>query len=227
MGDAGARSFIENNFQDHPAVLDVFESLPNTGAKSDLLRYLILYKEGGVYTDIDTAAVRPINTWVPEKYRNATQVVVGIEFDRLGGEDWTDLHKDLQFCQWTIAAAPGHALFSRMVDKAVTYIDELAVKQNTTPGNITMDEDEVMDSTGPMGWTDVVWEQLQLYDAALTDLTNLSGLWEPRLIGDILILPINAFGMGQDHSNSSPADRPVPDATLARHWFHGSWRGQK
>lgn len=45
----------------------------------------------------------------------------------------------------------------------------------------------------------------------------------PRLYGDVVILPVDAFGMGQMHSNSTH-DGAIPDAALLRHRFRGSWR---
>lgn len=80
-----------------------------------------------------------------------------------------------------------------------------------------------MNSTGPAAWTDAVFEQIQMVDPNITDLRNLSGMAEPRLYGDILVLPIDGFGMGQIHSNST-SDGTIPEAALIRHMFRGSWR---
>lgn len=53
-----ASSFVNKHF---PHLAPIFHALPNPGLKSDLLRYLILSIEGGVYTDIDTVALKPID----------------------------------------------------------------------------------------------------------------------------------------------------------------------
>ena len=50
---------------------------------------------------------------------------------------------------------------------------------------------------------------------------EVSNLVEPYQIGDVLILPINAFGSGQLHSESKQPDECDP---LVVHSFAGSWR---
>lgn len=129
----------------------------------------------------------------------------------------------MQFCQWTIAAVPGHRLFSSMVQRAIDSLQDIVATHNTTLDRLHATSFEVMNSTGPASWTDAVFEQIQMVDGNVTDLLNLSGMTEPRLYGDILVLPIDGFGMGQMHSNST-SDGTIPEAALIRHMFHGSWR---
>lgn len=81
---------------------------------------------------------------------------------------------------------------------------------------------EVVTTTGPSAWTDVVFEHLRKTDSNFTDLKQLSNMTQPRLIGDIMILTIDGFGMGQPHSQST-RDGSVPDAALAKHGFSGTW----
>ncbi len=45
---------------------------------------------------------------------------------------------------------------------------------------------------------------------------------EPRLFGDVLILPITSFGAGLPHSNAGNID---DEAALVQHLFAGSWKG--
>lgn len=129
----------------------------------------------------------------------------------------------VQFCQWTIAAAPGHRLFTSMVQRAIDSLHDIVASHDTTLENLHASSFEVMNSTGPAAWTDAVFEQIQMVDPNITDLRNLSGMTEPRLYGDILVLPIDGFGMGQIHSNST-SDGTIPEAALIRHMFRGSWR---
>ncbi|KAF5856733.1 hypothetical protein ETB97_006786 [Aspergillus alliaceus] len=213
VGDKGAEELILQHFKNNSTLLRIFRELRNTGIKSDLLRYMILSIKGGVYSDIDTENLKPIDVWVPEKYRNDTQVAIGVEFDRLDGPNWGEVHPDLQFCQWTIAAFPGHNLFSHMVEWVASKLEAFAMAQGTTFANLNVTASEVMELTGPAAWTDAVFWQLQQFEPTLTSLRNLSGLTEPRLVGDILILPIDGFGMGQPHSNSTN-DGSVPGDAL-------------
>lgn len=191
--------------------------------KSDLLRYLVLGAQGGVYTDTDTVALKPVDVWVPEALRGKARLIVGIEFDRRDGGPWADIPHWLQFCQWTIAAAPGHPVFKRMVDRVLRSVQDLSDLHGVPIDQLRLESFEVMNSTGPAAWTDVVFEQLQEYNHLLNDTQDLSFMEKPTLIGDILILPIDGFGMGQDHS-ASTNDGSIPETAMMRHLFHGSWR---
>ncbi|KAJ5497464.1 hypothetical protein N7463_009451 [Penicillium fimorum] len=227
VGDKGAEALVHQHFQGNPTFLSIFKELNNTGMKSDLLRYMILSVKGGVYSDIDTINLKPIDLWVPEKYQEHTRVVLGVEFDRLNGSIFDeDLHPDMQFCQWTIAATPRHPLFGHMIDWAVIALQNFTTARGTTFSELHANTSEVMELTGPSAWTDVVFRQLQQYKPDLQSLTDLSGLKEPRLVGDILILPIDGFGMGQRHSNSTN-DGTIPPQAYVQHKFRGSWKDEK
>ncbi|KAG8410971.1 hypothetical protein J3459_016793 [Metarhizium acridum] len=223
VGDQGASRILHQHKLSNKKLREIYHGLPNTGMKSDLLRYVILANEGGVYADTDVEAIRPIDTWIPEQYSESAKVVVGIEFDRLDGPNWAQVHEELQFCQWTIAAAPNNPLLLRMITSVVTRLDKHAKDHDSTVGEVEFSDSDVINLTGPSAWTDVVFEQLRIYQPSLTSVRDLTGLTEPTLIGDILILPIDGFGMGQPHSNSTN-DGSIPDDALVQHKFRGSWR---
>ncbi|KAL5871711.1 hypothetical protein ACKVWC_007358 [Pyricularia oryzae] len=228
VGQDGGKDFVNRHFGHNETIVSTFNSLPNVGMKSDLLRYLILLVEGGVYTDTDTVALKPIDDWIPKPFRSKARLVVGIEFDQRDGGRWADIPHALQFCQWTIAAAPGHRVFQMMISRVIRSWQDLKQKHNITndAGSTSMKltNFEVLNSTGPAAWTDVVWQHLQEIDDTLTDIRNLSSLGPPKLFQDVLVLPIDGFGVGQPHSGSTN-DGSVPDGALARHLFGGSWRG--
>lgn len=218
-----ADDFMQAHFSGNHDILHIYNSLRNPGMKSDFLRYLILYVEGGTYADTDVYAHKPVDAWIPAEFRSRAKVVVGVEFDRLDNQNWGEVHPDLQFCQWTIAAAPGHPLFMHMTYRAMDALRDLERTRNKTLSQLHVEGWDVINSTGPASWTDAVFEQLQTVDPDLTQLRQLSGMREPRLYGDILVLPIDSFGMGQPHSNSTN-DGTVPETALIEHNFRGSWR---
>ncbi|TDZ36933.1 Initiation-specific alpha-1,6-mannosyltransferase [Colletotrichum spinosum] len=223
MGEKSGLEYVQQHFADEPELLAAYVNMPNVGMKSDFLRYLVLGLEGGVYTDTDTLALKPIDAWVPAEYRDKARLVVGVEFDRRDGDGWRDILHWVQFCQWTIAAAPGHPVFGKMAARILRSLAEMAATHEADIKDVRPSSVEVMNSTGPAAWTETVFLQLQEYDNSLTDIKNLSYITEPRLIGDVLILPIDGFGMDQPHSNSTRGD--PPEAALMKHLFHGSWRG--
>lgn len=219
--------FVREHFAEDRELVRTYLSLENHGLKSDLLRYLLLYTKGGVYTDIDTVALRPIERWVPQELQDAARVVVGIEFDQRDGAQWRDIPHELQFCQWTIAAAPGHAVFRAMVNRALASLREIADAQSLPVDKLgVLTNFETLNTTGPAAWTDVVFDWIRRTDPAITSLRNFSRLQEPRLYGDILVLPIDSFGMGQVHSGATN-DGSIPDAALLKHLFSGSWRHEE
>ncbi|KAH6645613.1 hypothetical protein BKA67DRAFT_595865 [Truncatella angustata] len=183
-----ADDFVNAHFSGDAKVLEAWRALKDPAVKSDLLRYLMLFIEGGISTDVNTEALKPIDVWVPETYRDRARVVIGIEWDQLDG-------------------------------------GTLAAKRMTTLNSLDLSSVEVMMSSGPASWTDVVLEQLKEMDLNVTGVADFSGMKPtgPRLYGDILILTIDGFGMWQLHSNSTH-DGTIPEAALLKHKFRGSWR---
>ncbi|KAK7755830.1 hypothetical protein SLS62_002115 [Diatrype stigma] len=227
VGMDGADRFVNEHFADDPELRKTYHALPNFGMKSDLLRYLLLWIEGGVYADIDTTALRPVRDWVPRALRPLVRAVVGIEFDRRDGGGWAEIPHDLQFGQWTLAAAPGHPLFGAMAARALASAAALARDHGTTLPLLRPSNMEVLNATGPAAWTDVVFDHLRREDPRLVSLRNFSFMEEPTLYGDVLVLPIDGFGMGQPHSGSTPDDGEggtIPDVALVKHHFRGKWR---
>ncbi|KAI8280394.1 hypothetical protein K4K59_008556 [Colletotrichum sp. SAR11_240] len=225
VGGKGGKEFVQRRFGNHSKILQTYNNMPNVGMKSDMLRYLLLDVEGGVYTDTDTLALKPVDTWVPRNMRNATRLIVGIEFDQRDGPAWADIPHPLQFCQWTIAAAPGHPVFKKMTNRVVESVEDLVRQHGVKENQLKPTSFEVMNSTGPAAWTDVVFEHLQTIEPSLTDIRNLSYMTKPTLYGDVLVLPIDGFGMGQLHSDSTH-DGTIPDDAFVQHLFGGSWRDQ-
>lgn len=113
-GAEWADRFVDRHYADDEPLRRTYHALHNPGLKSDLLRYLVLGREGGIYTDVDTVALRPLDAWVPRGWRARVRLVVGLEYDRRDHKPWREFPYDVQFAQWTIAAAPGHPVFADM-----------------------------------------------------------------------------------------------------------------
>lgn len=229
LGGGSADDFVIKHFSHDKPIMETYFALRNPGLKTDLLRYLVLWVEGGVYGDLDTWALKPIDSWVPEHLQGHIRAVVGLEWDQLDGEPWPGFGDEpsymthvVQFCQWTLAAAPGHPLLGNAIQTSVKRISDLAAAHETSISDLNPIGYEVVTTTGPSAWTDVVFEQLKKADPTLQDLRELSNMKESRIFGDILVLTIDGFGMGQPHSHST-ADGSIPDAALAKHGFRHSW----
>lgn len=219
-----ATDILFDLYKDRPDIVHTFQKLESTVMRADFLRYVLLARHGGVYTDVDTQALKPINEWVPAAYKNFTRVVIGVEYDQLDdSERHVSMPHSLSLCQWTILAAANHPLLWYTVDEAMFAIHSLADFYKTDVEHLRPTDKEVIVTTGPALWTASVIKYLRGRGYHNVSYSDFSGLREPKLMDDILILPIDAFGVGQPHSNSSESAEESPDA-LAQHLFSMSWR---
>jgi alpha 1,6-mannosyltransferase len=185
--------------------------------RADFLRYLLLAIEGGVYSDIDTELLKPVHDWVPDEFKTRTKLVVGLEADQSPPVAGTTY--EVQFCQWTLAGAAGHPALWNMVERILEEVRKRPFQD--PPKDIDYTNNEVLDITGPAGWTEVVFEYLNtVVDTPIT-WKNLTGMREPRLYGDVLVLPIDAFATGVPHSGASEG---VGEGSFVKHQFSGAWR---
>jgi alpha 1,6-mannosyltransferase len=227
MSDQGAKEFISKSFPSRPEIFQLYSGLNTRVLQADYLRYLLLAAEGGVYTDLDTEAKKSIDDWIPSKLHSKVRAVVGLEYDAQDDvPHWGGMQLPVQFCQWTLMSAPGHPLLANMVDHVTQAIPALAATQGHSIGDIRPSEDEILATTGPVAWSKVVFAELSRQMGEEISWRNITGMKDEdggRLFGDILVLPINAFGTGQEHSGSV---REGSEHALLRHTFSGSWRGQ-
>lgn len=110
-----------------------------------------------------------------------------------------------------------------MVENVVNRLEDLCALKNTTIDQLEMTAIEIMNSTATALWSETIFHELQLIDPSLKEPLDLSGMQEPRLYGDIMVLPINGIGFGVEHSGSTH-DGTIPEIAIVQHHFHGSWR---
>lgn len=154
---------------------------------------------------------------MPDEFKSRTKLIIGLEADRSPPVAGTTY--EVQFCQWTLAGAPGHPALWMMVER---ILEDVRKRPFETPQkDIDYSDDEVLDITGPAGWTEVVFEYLNIVTGAPISWKNLTGMREPRLYGDVLVLPIDAFATGVPHSGAS---EKVGEGSFVKHQFAGAWR---
>jgi alpha 1,6-mannosyltransferase len=207
-----------------PEVLEAYEALPKPVLKADYFRYLILLARGGIYSDIDTLALRSTLEWVPDTIGRSTfGLLIGIEADP-DRPDWHDWYsRRIQFCQWTIQAKPGHPVLRDIVAR-ITH-DTLSRKRSGLLANFP--HDKVIEFTGPAVWTDVIFDYLndpRYFDMSgnpePVDYHQFTGMEEPRRIGDVLVLPITSFSPGVGQMGAKEYDDPM---AFVRHDFEGGF----
>ena len=204
------------------SLLADFLALQDPILRADLIRYILLYSEGGVYADTDTHCLRPIEDWIPAHLRENVSLVLGIEGDSGSADNLIDgFSYPVQFASWTIFAKPGHPILNKIIDRVRIQLHTLAARQNTTLGGIVASYMDVIDTTGPGVFSGSIYEGLSEAAGELVDSRNLTGLTAPKLFGDVLILPITAFAPGMDHSGSKGWES---EEALVGHLFAGSWK---
>lgn len=82
-----------------------FMALPKMVAKVDIWRLLILYNEGGLYTDLDVACVKPIDEWVDNPRSEVLLCVDNVVPNNFG--------------QHVLLAKPGNKVMRTALDLAV------------------------------------------------------------------------------------------------------------
>lgn len=199
-------------------IFDVFSNLTDPILRADFLRYLVMLVEGGVWADIDVLPHRPISQWIPDEYQNSTNLVVGIENDKHKRPIWQGSPYSVQIAQYTILAKPNHPAIINLVHRVMENLGRLF--ESKAPGDPIRFED-VMSTTGPFAYTQVLMDYFTEVTGIQHTGDELDRLGEPKLIGDVLVLPKDYFGwLPQDHILE--AGNP---SILVEHLFIGSWRG--
>ena len=144
MDDAQAARFVLEEFGQEWH--DFFIGLPVGVMRGDLWRYMIIYKYGGVYADLDTECLEPIDMWMLDD----KDFIVCPE---------TNHH----FCQWTFASTAGNPILKSVLD---LIKHKLSNPEYGSPHFVHT-------HTGPAIWTQGV---LKALDISVEDLIENSDL---------------------------------------------------
>jgi mannosyltransferase OCH1-like enzyme len=204
-----------------PDIVHVYKSLTAKIVKADLLRYLVMYVEGGVYTDIDVEALRPIGRFIPDRFdEKDVDMVIGVEIDE---PEWSDHpilgSKSESFCQWTFMAKPRLRLLMKLIDGIVDWLLETSRNQGVSIANIQLNFDEVLSGTGPSAFTKAVLADMSARSGQTVTWKAFHNLAESKLISGILVLIVEAFAAGQGHSDSGNHNAR---SALVKHHYHAS-----
>jgi mannosyltransferase OCH1-like enzyme len=133
LDDTDLNAFMEQHFD--ADVNTVFHAFPLGVMRADLWRYAVMYVHGGMYSDIDSVALKPRSAW---NIRSQDKVIIALE-------------NDVHFCQWTLASVPQHPLFK--------FVVRLIVEE-AQKGIDTSQEHFVHHHTGPGMWTRAIHQFL-------------------------------------------------------------------
>ncbi|CAK7266369.1 alpha-1,6-mannosyltransferase Och1 [Sporothrix epigloea] len=223
--DAVALKLLRLLYAAVPEVLEAYDALPLPVLKADFFRYLILLARGGIYSDIDTYAIRSALDWIPNSVpREAIGLVIGIEADP-DRPDWHDWYsRRIQFCQWTIQSKPGHPVLRQIV----THITNETLRMKRAGQLAAFRGKNVVEFTGPAVWTDTIFNYFnddRYFDmsdsAGPIDWRNFTGMDTPKRVGDVIVLPITSFSPGVEQMGAKDYDDPM---AFVKHDFEGTWK---
>ncbi|KAL2121182.1 hypothetical protein VTJ04DRAFT_5209 [Mycothermus thermophilus] len=215
--------FGPNGFN-RPDIVQFYRDVKAAIVKADLLRYLIMYAEGGVYADIDVEALKPVSKFIPDRYNEKDiDMVVGVEIDE---PDWKDHPilgpKSRSFCQWTFMCKPQLPVMMRLIERIMSWLNGVAKEQGVPLSEVDLDFDQIISGTGPSAFTEAIMAEMELHkeDPNLKiDWDLFHDLQESRVVSRVLVLTVEAFAAGQGHSDSGNHEAR---AALVRHHYHAS-----
>ncbi|KLJ10095.1 hypothetical protein EMPG_09907 [Blastomyces silverae] len=225
LTDASADEYVKTHFSHLPDLVETYLALPVPILKADLLRYLLLLVEGGIWSDLDVSCEdTSIYEWIPEQFRQHAKLVVGLEFDVGWDGDFPR-----QFASWAVLARPGSPHLQMVVDDILNEIK--ATKENynlTSTSELQLEMvGDVVDYTGPRRLTVGVLKSLSEQLGEIVDTRNISLLLSPKLIEDVLILPGYAFALSANQYDDAKWPNGtdfVPGPPLVTHHYAGSWK---
>ena len=234
LTDQSGEAFIRSRYgRTRPDIVAVFTGLRIPILRADLLRYLVLLAEGGIWSDLDAECTLEIAKWnITEPKQvgakgeltqgggggddSSIDMIVGLEFDM----DWRGVGQIAsQFTNWVIAARPSSHHLQFVVDSVIGRLRQIAEDNKVDISGITLDMlSNVVDVTGPKMMTVSILKSLSVMMGHTVDDRHFHGIKSPQLIGDLLVLQGNAFASAQ---NGYPHDQG--DQYIAHH-YNGAWK---
>ncbi|KAK2748906.1 membrane-bound alpha-1,6- mannosyltransferase Initiation-specific [Myotisia sp. PD_48] len=221
LDNNGALYLLKYLYAAFPEILDAYQSMPLPVLRADFFRYLVLLARGGIYTDIDTYAIKSATEWLPDSFdRSTIGLIIGIEADP-NREDWAKWYsRRIQFCQWTIQAKPGHPVLRDVV--SVITEEALRMKNMNILSKSKMDR-SIVEFTGPAVWTDAIFRYFNnplYFDVKDSNIsfTEFTGMTKQKKLGDVAILPITSFSPGVGQMG---AEEPEHEMAFVKHEFSG------
>ena len=230
LTDRAAETFVRHHFSQEPFLRDTFLGLNDTILRADFLRYLVLYASGGIYADIDVECYTSISTWLAPALLTSASAIVGIEADRHPVENDIKLYSDYRthiwsINNWTFASRPRHPFLRLVVETVARNLRNIAKAQNRSLAEIEVSYKQVIDSTGPAAFSAAFLTYVSQATGREVTAEDASMLEEPKVFGDIVVLPIRAMSTAEADRADGDGARSKAWPAVLYHWSFGSWKG--
>ncbi|PYI02895.1 hypothetical protein BO78DRAFT_376057 [Aspergillus sclerotiicarbonarius CBS 121057] len=205
LSDESSTAYVDSAFKETwPSIATLYHAIQVPIVKADLLRLLILFHDGGIWADLDVSCEVSLSDWGLEI---DLDMIVGLEFD-----GW-------QFASWTVLSRAGSQHMKAAIEYVADQVEGIAEQNNVTVEGVTMEMiPDVVDASGPQALTLAVLGSLSRGLGERVGRANITGVKEPRLLGDVLVLPQAAFAARQ---GGYPTDQ---GRYLVSHHYAGSWK---
>jgi inositol phosphorylceramide mannosyltransferase catalytic subunit len=165
--DADIEIYIKEHY---PQILHLYQSInPSYGAaRADFFRYLVMYKEGGIYLDIKSSMSKPINEIIQP---NDSYLLCHWDNEVGGQHEHIGHHKCLnnqhgEYQQWHIIATQGHPYLKAVIENVCHNISHYTPILHDTGGWA------VVNMTGPIAYTLAIKSVLNQYHHRLARDNN-------------------------------------------------------
>ncbi|KAJ5336783.1 Glycosyltransferase [Penicillium brevicompactum] len=215
LTDETGDEYVSYHYAHRPDIVYTYLALQIPILKADFLRYLLLFAEGGVWSDLDVSCEMPIAEYIPKEYQRAdVGLVVGWEFDVGWGDNFIR-----QFASWTIMARAGCVHLGVVIDEIVAAVRDKGLLFGVGVDGLTIEMvGDIIDLTGPRRLTGGVLRSLEMIRGEVVDMESISKLMEPALVEDVLILPGFAFAASSNNYVNGSG------VALVTHHYAGSWK---
>lgn len=149
--DKDCDHFMKTNYPGK--IYQIYHTLPLGVMKSDLWRYCVIYKYGGIYADVDTICKMNIKEWlIPIDNQKRPYLICTPE---LGSN---------LFCQWVFAAPPKSPILKSIIDTCIEKLENMDKIKNQ---NRNKQKQIVYQTTGPKAFTNGIFNYLQQNQLAI------------------------------------------------------------
>ena len=171
--DADIERYMKENWDNRMYVF--YKALPLGVMKADLWRYLVLNTHGGVYSDIDSKCIIPINYWFHD-FAGPNALVIGLE-------------NDVHFCQWTMYTTKDHP--------ALNHVCNFILEKYEKDGIDIKNPHFVHATTGPAIWTNALKSYLDL-----EHLSNARNIYEMYTKDKSYFVNKGVYILSEDYFNT-------------------------
>ncbi|KAJ3412523.1 membrane-bound alpha-1,6- mannosyltransferase Initiation-specific [Chytridiales sp. JEL 0842] len=211
LPDDDAELMVQKRFAGSP-VARAFERLPKeSGKRREMLKYLIVLEFGGVYADMDTWCVKPVEEWVPE-WASGVRFIAGLEWD----EAPTLNVESRRLVTHTFLSSPKHPILNTLVEQMTSRILSTPLSRLRNP------EFSLYEAISSPTLTEVVEAHLQSFSRTLDEAAGLKN--GSVQLGDVLLLGVTSFNAY--HSDSAGVDHSDVYVVHAGSgaWTTGGWK---